>query len=1132
TAQLNKSLAIPSHAILQSPDTLGLGEPHSRGIKGGQKWLFEITLTAGQYARVVVRSSSIILRVTLSDPTGKQLVIMNNPSGGFGRIYVSEIASSSGKYLLEIGSTEEWANPGSFELALEELRNSSLADARRIEAERWFAKGLKEDESRSFKTAIGEFGKSLSYWQAIRDPYWEALTQYSIGQTYRRAGDTKKAEEHFIESLKIQVDEVDWRIRAAALNDLGINNTNAGNNETALSLLTQSLKLFEAHADRRGQASSLNNLATTHARIGSLRTSLDMAQKVLALRLAENYQLGANNARNTLGNIYDRLGDPYKSLEYHTQALQSWQQLAKTNQLDSPDRLANAFNSVAIATEKVGNWDQANQAYDKALSVPNVGAALRAAILSNKGDLYASLGDFETAMVYFEDARTALASLPRADPDTKASIILQIGQLHAAAGNYDAAATHFNEAQGTKPNPPKLAYIFIALGDLWSSKGDFEEALKAYGEALKLKTQDGRSRAITLQKLGETYVQSRDYSSASNQLVSALSLWRLLKDRRGEAATLNSLAILERERTNLATALKYSEEATSILESLRTKLSSHKLRTSYFARHENYYELNIELKMMLSGTERSGELVESALMDSEKSRARSLIDALVDARSGITKGVSGELVELERQIQQKLRAKLEAQTVLLSAKHKETEAKILAQEISELLRQHDQINARIRVASPRYSELLQPQLASVSAIRQQLDQETLLVEYALGDKRSYAWVVSSDSVKAFELPARNVIDATAGRLVNALIKNEETGYSEASAALSKMVIGPLGSSLDRKRLVIVADGALQFVPFSALVIPNTAQTMRSQTAAGRASQMLRSKSTNLPLISRYEIVTLPSASVLALQRRDIGNRKPAPLSVAILADPVFNADDERVANARTSATGNGGVARKAGTASSEVQKLTSDGSESLNAALRSIGLKNITWLPFSREEAEAIEKVVPQGERFTALDFDASRATAASPFLAKYKILHIATHGVMDLEHPELSGVILSMVDAQGKPVDGYLRLHEIYNLNLPAELVVLSACQTGVGKQVRGEGLIALTRGFMYAGAKSVVASYWKVNDKATAELMAEFYKQMFVNKQKPAAALRLAQIKLSESRRWHQPQYWAGFFLQGEWN
>jgi CHAT domain-containing protein len=189
-------------------------------------------------------------------------------------------------------------------------------------------------------------------------------------------------------------------------------------------------------------------------------------------------------------------------------------------------------------------------------------------------------------------------------------------------------------------------------------------------------------------------------------------------------------------------------------------------------------------------------------------------------------------------------------------------------------------------------------------------------------------------------------------------------------------------------------------------------------------------------------------------------------------------------------------------------------------------------LSLSRHEATAIVRAAPANQSFIALDFRASRETATSSELAKYRIIHFATHGVMDLDHPELSGIVLSMVDENGQSEDGYLRLNEIYNLNLPAELVVLSACQTGIGKQIKGEGLIALTRGFMYAGAARVVASLWKVDDAATAALMTEFYKQMFTNKLTAAAALTAAQVNISKQKRWESPYFWAGFFLQGEWN
>jgi CHAT domain-containing protein len=267
------------------------------------------------------------------------------------------------------------------------------------------------------------------------------------------------------------------------------------------------------------------------------------------------------------------------------------------------------------------------------------------------------------------------------------------------------------------------------------------------------------------------------------------------------------------------------------------------------------------------------------------------------------------------------------------------------------------------------------------------------------------------------------------------------------------------------------------------------------------------------------------------------------LAVAVLADPVFDKQDERFAEL------NGGgnqhpkglarnekgakpLAKESGAGSPQSTSVSIEKYPQLASALRDVGISGeLTRLRNSSREGKAILRAAPANESFSAFGFAASRATATSPELSKYRIIHFATHGVMDPEHPELSGIVLSMVDEKGQPVDGYLRLHEIYNLDLPAELVVLSACQTGVGKQVKGEGLIALTRGFMYAGAKSVVASLWKVDDSATAALMGEFYRQMFTNNLKPAAALRAAQREIAKQKIWRSPYYWAGFFLQGDW-
>jgi CHAT domain-containing protein len=281
-------------------------------------------------------------------------------------------------------------------------------------------------------------------------------------------------------------------------------------------------------------------------------------------------------------------------------------------------------------------------------------------------------------------------------------------------------------------------------------------------------------------------------------------------------------------------------------------------------------------------------------------------------------------------------------------------------------------------------------------------------------------------------------------------------------------------------------------------------------------------------MAEHEIVNLPSASVLAVLRHETAGREPAPKAVAVFADPVFDEKDER-------------VIRKAAASENEA-KLVAAGDTvppSAGHLTRSIAdvrsqagdAPYLARLPFSRREARAILEVTPTDEGMQALDFDASKSTAMKPELAQYRMVHIATHGFLDSNHPEFSGLVLSLVDKEGKPQEGFLGLEDIYNLNLPAELVVLSACETGLGKQINGEGLIGLTRGFMYAGAKRVVASLWNTDDEASAEFMAKFYKAMQQEKLSPAAALRQAQLETWKQKRWADPYYWAAFQLQGEW-
>jgi CHAT domain-containing protein len=348
--------------------------------------------------------------------------------------------------------------------------------------------------------------------------------------------------------------------------------------------------------------------------------------------------------------------------------------------------------------------------------------------------------------------------------------------------------------------------------------------------------------------------------------------------------------------------------------------------------------------------------------------------------------------------------------------------------------------------------------------------------------------VTRNTIDSVLLPPRATLEALARRVSEETKTAPRQGAVEARAAaeLGRLLVGPALGRVAGRRLVVVPDGALQYVPFAALV----------PKADGR------------PLVFDHEVVTLPSASTLGVLRLETARRKAAPRAVAVLADPVFDGEDPRVrALAKTPAV--------------------------VPAAVRDEPQRGpLPRLIGSRREAAAILARLPAGAGWPALDFEASRATATSRRLSEFRVVHFATHGVLDHARPELSGVVLSLVDAAGRPQDGFLRLHDIYNLNLAADLVVLSACQTALGQDVRGEGLVGLTRGFMYAGAPRVVATLWRVDDRATAELMRRFYGEMFGARPRPAAAaLRAAQASMAREPRWAHPYYWAAFVVQGDW-
>jgi CHAT domain-containing protein len=421
-----------------------------------------------------------------------------------------------------------------------------------------------------------------------------------------------------------------------------------------------------------------------------------------------------------------------------------------------------------------------------------------------------------------------------------------------------------------------------------------------------------------------------------------------------------------------------------------------------------------------------------------------------------------------------------------------------------------------------------------------LDQDTVLLEYALGEEKSYVFLVSSTSLKTFELPARETIEKASRNvydLVTAsdrVVPNEtleqrskrldqaDTDFNATAATLSRMLLGPLQSELKSKRLLIVAEGILQYVPFGALPEPDEefrvpSSEFRVQTAKAQNPNSKLETRNSKPLIASHEVISIPSASVLGVLRSETKDRPRATKTIAVFADPVFGAQDPRIGSVSKNRLVDNPVFEQGG----DVKRSAEES-----------GLNGFPRLRFSRQEADQIMRLVPRNNGMEALDFAANRSAATNADLRQYRIVHFATHGLINSRHADLSGIVLSLVDQDGKPQNGFLRLYDIYNMNLSAELVVLSACQTALGKDIKGEGLVGLTRAFMYAGASRIVASLWKTEDRATAVLMNRFYEQLLAGKgMSPAAALRKAQLVMWEDQRWRQPRYWAAFTLQGEW-
>jgi tetratricopeptide (TPR) repeat protein len=1090
---------------------LEAGRPIERELSGGRSHSYEITMAAGQYLQLVVDQRGIDVVVAFFAPDGEKRSEVDSPNGSAGPETVSAIAEAAGTYKIEVRSLEKAAEAGRYEVKIEELRVATAEDKYRVEAWAVFqqAKQLGDGPLEAKRRSIERYREALELFRKAGARKLEVETLNETARVYYILGERQQALEKYDEALSVSRAVGDREWEAKTLTGIGALYEKLGEMRKSLENHNQALLIAQAAGDRKGEVTILVNIGNVHLLSGESQNALEKFNQALPIsRIVGDREVEANTL-NSLGGVYLSVGELQKALD--------------------------RFNEALPIIRGVGNT------YGEAVTLSNIGVT------------YWSLGEFQKALDKHNEA--LLIKRAMGDRGSEAVTLNNIGAVYWSLGEMQKALEKYNEVlllSRAVGNRRAEAATLNNISKVYNSLGETQKALEKLNEALPIGRAIGEriTEASTLLNMGMAYRLSGETQKALEKYNEALLTFRAIGQRLGEAATLLGIVRVEQKRGNLIQARQLIEQAIDIIESQRAGLGSQELRATYLASSQEFYQSHIDILMQMHQQDPTATLDAAALTVSERARARSLLELLTEARIDIRQGVDSSLLKRERSLQQRLTAQAAAQVKLLNRKHTPAQAEAIAKEIASIIAEYEEVAAQIRTSSPKYAALTQPQPLNLSEIQQQvLDPDTLLLEYSLGENASYLFVVSQTSITTHQLPKRGEIEAATRRVrelltaphpkpgdssaaFQARIKKARADYWPQAAALSQMLLGPAASQLGNKRLLIVADGVLQYLSFGALPVPERL----SEGARGRLDDdtlfrpvpvpstgrepapSSRPPIAPTPLIVEHEIVHLPSASTLAVLRRELAGRQPAPKAVAVLADPVFSADDARVKLAASAR--NGRISKE------EPKERPAD----LTRALTDVR-GELSRLLMTRDEAQTILSLTPANSQLEALDFRASRATSTSDELSQYRIVHFATHGLLNSEHPKLSGLVLSLVDERGEPQDGFLQLHEVFNLRLPAELVVLSACQTGLGKELKGEGLVGLTRGFMYAGAARVMASLWKVDDTATAELMKRFYRGMLKEGKKPAAALRAAQIEMWKRPPWQSPYYWGAFVLQGEW-
>jgi len=1058
---------------------LRVGEPIERAEIGpGETHAYRLPIVSAQYLKLVAKPRTVDLALTLLGPDGTVLAEADGPGGSTKRELLSLVSSVSGTGRLVVVRRDQGDRRG-YRVELAEQRPARDDDALRVKAERLYAEAVHRRSLGSadeMRAALQVLEQALPLWRQIGDRNGESDTLTQIGLSHRSLGDLDAALTELTRSAAIAESQSYLDGLAEALNGQALIDKRQGRVDAALEKYHRALVIAEERGSAEQRAKVLQNLGMLHFDRGETRQALERFELALPLWQATG-ELGEEaNTTQSVGLIYLWYrGELGKATQYFERASELSQEAGdRRTQGSALLNLAGTYRRRRQLQRALVSYREAADRL-RALGDPY----LRAVSLEALGSLYFDLGDLDRAAHHYREAEMVYRE--QADMAAEASVLTSIGLLEQQRGDLQSARSYFERALASSEilrNRRTEGLSRHRLGSLLRVAGDLKAAKESLHRALELRQEvgDRSEEAQVLLDLGACESEQGDAVAAAGHFARARELARAVESPALEAASLLRWAAHDRNAGDLMAALDKLEAAGRIIESTASSVLSRDLRATYFGSQRTHAELYIDVLMRLAALESDGAFERMALEASEWARARSLLDLLAEGRIELRTGVSPELKEKEAKLDEGAlwtRGRLAA--LLASSQADALQVTRLRQELADLGERRQEIEEEIRQRHPRYSTLRYPRPLRLPQVQELLDDRSALLEYFLGTDRSFLFVVKRSSLNCYRLPPAREIAGLVERLREALGTPQRKrlgGYISASHRLYELLIAPAEGALEGMAgLIIIPDRALHLLPFEVLL-----------TQSARPDGSAR----GLPfLILRHSITYAPSASVLSSLRSSSEPRQPAAdgaLRFLAFADPD----------------------------SSPLQAPALDP------------------LPGARREVLEIANLYPSREVAVFLGADANEENVKSNGRLEDALrIHFATHGIVDPTLPELTALVLAARTDSAE--DGLLHLDEIFDLKTTADVVVLSGCDTGLGRQVTGEGLIGLTQAFFYAGTRSVIVSLWPVSDAASPLLMPDFYRRLEEGASK-AEALRQTKLHLLDSDQWSHPFYWAQFILMGD--